>query len=163
MVIIMKRAELEKLFEVNGLTNYRFRTVDDLLLVGIDYKKVKGYDALTDEHRTAYEVFLVKFLNGIGMDSKAQLVLKSINFVEDIDYLAKKKDQNGDYFQSLKRTIKSVDKNGVKKILHTYKWNANEEKLKVDKEEVERYLRFEYKHYKCAEWLHIIKNGTQWY
>lgn len=44
-VILMNRRQLENLYKVNGLEDFRLRNTDDLLKVhGINYKGVAGYN-----------------------------------------------------------------------------------------------------------------------
>lgn len=66
----MNRSQLENLYKVNGLTDYKLNTADDLLRVhGIDYKAVNGYSGLDDLNRAIYAKFIINFFNaqGLGM------------------------------------------------------------------------------------------------
>jgi hypothetical protein len=45
----MERFQVENLYKVNGLDDYRLRNTSDLLKVhGIDYRAIRGYDGLDD-------------------------------------------------------------------------------------------------------------------
>jgi len=71
----MNRFQLEKLYEVNGLKDYKLKTTDDLLKThGIDFKEVDGYTRLDDLNKLLYEKFIVNFLNGLGLDSRMALM-----------------------------------------------------------------------------------------
>ena len=59
----MNRFQLEKLYEVNGLKDYKLKTTDDLLKThGLDFKEVAGYTRLDDLNKLLYEKFIVNFL-----------------------------------------------------------------------------------------------------
>jgi len=82
----MKRFQLEKLYEVNGLKDYKLKTTDDLLKThGIDFKAVEGYSRLDDVNKLLYEKFIVNLFNGLGLDSRMTMIPKGIYFVEDFD------------------------------------------------------------------------------
>lgn len=164
----MTRYQLEKLYEVNGLTDYRLRSTVDLLRVhGIDYTEVAGYDELDDLNRAIYKKFIVNIFNAWGLDSRLNFVPKGIYWVEDTEYLVKKNPEN-DYFNLAGQTIHIIDRNGNKKLLR--KWVDEEYKhLEKIAEKSKYYLRFEYQHGTDAEgnprneWLHVIKEGREWY
>lgn len=86
----MTRNQLENLYIVNGLSDFRLNDTTDLLRVHeINYKAVKGYVELDEVHQRIYEKFIVKFFNALGLDVRALLMPTFINYVEDSDYLAK--------------------------------------------------------------------------
>lgn len=56
----------------------------------------------------------------------------------------------------------AVDRSGLKTVLH--KWEDEDYKhLEVKESEASQYLRFEYEHQERNEWLHVIKEGKEWY
>jgi hypothetical protein len=58
--------------------------------------------------------------------------------------------------------VLAIDRNGLKSVLH--KWQDEDYKhLEIKESEAKRYLRFEYKHQGRDEWLHVIKDGKEWY
>lgn len=164
----MTRKQLEKLYEVIGLTDYRLRSTEDLLRVhGIDYTEVAGYENLDDLNRAIYEKFIVNFFNAWGLDSRLNLLPKGIYFVEDTEYVVKENPEN-DYYNLAGQTIYTIDRTGNKKLL--CKWEDEEYKhLKKIAKKPKQYLRFEYQHGTDAEgnprneWLHVIKEGREWY
>jgi len=150
---------IEHLYEKNGIKNYKLRDTQDLLKIhGVDFKEVKGYEDIDDIHRAEYEKFIIDFLNGLGLESRMTLVPKGIYYVEDTDFLI----PEDDYFIVVGGIVESIDRNGVKSILRT--WNDPEYKdEKHTESEAKRYLRFQYEHNGRAEWLHVTKNGSEWY
>lgn len=164
----MNRFQIENIYEVNGLNDYKLKTTDDLLKChGIDYKAVDGYNRLDDINRTIYEKFIVNFFNGLGLESRATLVPKAIYYVEQTDILVKENPED-DYFIVAGGIVKAIDRNGTKSVIRS--WNDEDYKdLKPIENESTYYLRFEYEHgsYEDGtprkEWLHVIKEGTEWY
>lgn len=164
----MTRKQLEKLYEVNGLTDYKLRSTEDLLRVhGIDYTEVAGYENLDDLNRAIYEKFIVNIFNAWGLDSRLNLIPKGIYFVEDTEYLVKE-NPDDDYFILAGHTIYAIDRSGNKQLLH--QWEDEDYKhLKKTAQKPKQYLRFEYQHGTDAEgnprneWLHVIKEGREWY
>ena len=154
----MNRFQIEKLYESCGLNDYKIGTVQDLMKIySIDYK-IEGYNKLDDLNRNIYEKFIVNFFNGLGLESRDTLIPKAIYWVEDISYLV----PEDDYNLVVGGIVKSIDRNGVKNVIHT--WNDEDYKDKEYTEgNPENYLRIEYKHNSRAEWLHVIKSGEQWY
>ena len=157
----MKRGLLEKLYETNGLKDYRLRTTEDLLRIhGINFKVVEGYHSLDDENRQLYEKFIVNLFNGLGLDSRMSMFPKGIYFVEDVDYVVKKNPED-DYFTVVGGLATIVEKNGTK-TAHRSWWDKDYAHLEVTEGKTKTYLRFEYEHQGRNEWLHVIDQKT-WY
>jgi hypothetical protein len=164
----MNRFQIENLYEVNGLTDYKLKTTGDLLKChGIDFKAVDGYNRLDDLNRAIYEKFIINIFNGIGLESRATLIPKGIYWVEDITLLVKENPED-DYFNVAGGIINVIDRNGLKSVHHT--WLDDDYKhLEIKEKEAKNYLRFEYEHgtYENGEprheWLHVIKDGKEWY
>lgn len=164
----MTREQLENLYKVNGLADYKLQTAEDLLKVhGIDYKAVNGYAGLDDIKKAVYKKFIINFFNGRGLDSRAKLMPTGIYWVEDSDYLVKE-EPSQDYYTVAGGIVYSVDRNGNKTLLH--EWEDEEYKHFERKvEEPKTYLRFEYHHGVDAEgepkkeWQHVVDVGKGWY
>lgn len=158
----MERYEVENLYKANGLNDFRLLNADDILKChGIDVRAINGYSGLDDLNKRIYEKFIVKFLNCQGMDSRMELVPTGIYYVEDVECFAKDPETQ-EYIVPVNRVIKMIDKNGLKKVIHTY--NHDDDKgQQIVKQQKINYLRVEYTHYGKEEWLHIIENGEQWY
>lgn len=157
----MNRNQLENLYEVNGLKDFRLRNTEDLLKVhGIDYKDVDGYNRLDDLNRAIYEKFIINFFNGFGLEYR-DIVPKGIYWVEDIDLLVKE-NPTDEYFTVAGGKVLAIDKNGIKTI-HKNWLHDDYKGLEVIEGDPINYLRIEYEHQGKAEWLHIIKEGKEWY
>ena len=95
------------------------------------------------------------------MESRATLIPKGIYWVEDIQYLVKENLED-DYFIVGGGIVKSIDRNGLKSVLRI--WSDEDYKhLEIKENEAKTYLRFEYEHEGRKEWLHVIKEGKEWY
>lgn len=159
---------LENLYEVNGLTDYRLKTTEDLLRVhSIDCTKVAGYEGLDDINKAIYKKFIVNFFNAWGFDNRLSLVPKGIYWVEDTEYIVKERSENN-YYNIAGQTIYTIDRTGNKKMLH--EWNDGYYKhLERIADKPKYYLYFEYQHGTDDEgnpinkWLHVIKEGSEWY
>lgn len=161
----MTRTQLENIYNANELNDYRLKNTEDLLKVhGIDYKKVKGYEDLEDFNKEIYEKFIIKIFNSWSFDSRALLIPKAIYWVEDIEYIVK--DQDSLYVAA--KVIYSIDKNGKRKILREWE-DIDYTGFEKIEDEPEFYLRFEYESgtdsegKPIKEWLHVIKEGNEWY
>jgi len=156
----MNRFQLEKLYEVNGLKDYKLKTTDDLLKThGLDFKEVDGYTRLDDLNKLLYEKFIVNFLNGLGLDSRIALIPKGIYFVEDFDYAVE--NPGDDYLTVAGGLVMAIDKNGLKTVHRSWK-DDDYTHLEMIQGKTKTYLRFEYEHNEREEWLHVIDPKT-WY
>lgn len=162
----MEMEQIKNVYKNNGLVDYKLKSPEDLLKVhGIDFKKVSGYNRLDDLTRTIYEKFIINFFNRHGLESRVDLVPKGIYYVEEINYVVKVEPEE-DYFNNYKTEILAIDRNGLKSVLHEY-IDKDYEKFPIVEKESKKYIRFEYK-YSCgdrlkSEWLHVIKEGKEWY
>ena len=163
----MERFQLEKLYEVNGLKDYRLKTPVDLIKThGIDYIEVNGFNRLTDENKLLFGKFIVNFFNGLGLDSRITMIPKGIYYVEDFDYLVKE-NPDDEYWQVSGGLVLAIDKNGLKTVHRS--WQDDDYKTLVEEfpestieGKHKTYLRFEYEHHGREEWLHVIDPKT-WY
>ena len=157
----MERKQIENLYKINGLTDYKLRNTEDLLKVhGIDFKAVEGYNRLDDLSRAVYEKFIVNIFNVFGLESRATLIPKGIYFVEDTDYLIKENPED-DYFIVTGGIVKIIDRNGMKSVLRS--WTDEDYKdIEPIESDSKTYLRFEYEHDNRKEWLHVTKEDS-WY
>lgn len=158
----MNRFQLEKIYEVNGLEDYRLKTTDDLIKVhGIDFKAVDGYSRLDDLNKKLYEKFIVNYFNGQGLDTRMTMIPKGIYFVEDFDYLVKENPED-DYWNVSGGIVMAIDKNGLKTVHRTWK-DEDYAHLEAIEGTHKTYLRFEYKiDDDRDEWQHVI-GPKEWY
>jgi len=158
----MNRSQIENLYKVNGLTDYKLKNTEDLLKVhGIGFKEVDGCNRLDDLNRAIYEKFIINIFNAMGLESRTTLVPKGIYFVEETDYLIKHEPQD-DFYTVIGGVVKIIDRNGMKSILRTWEDEDLKDFDPTDSES-RNYLRFEYVHIDRKEWLHVIKDGNEWY
>ncbi|MCO5384626.1 MAG: hypothetical protein NHB14_01490 [Desulfosporosinus sp.] len=157
----MNRFQLEKIYESNGLKDYKLKTTDDLLRVhGIDFKAVDGYSRLDDVNKLLYEKFIVNYFNGYGLDTRLTMIPKGIYFVEDFDYLVKEKPED-DYWNVSGGLVMAIDKNGLKTVHRAWK-DEDYAHLEAIEGKHKTYLRFEYIIDDRDEWMHVI-GPKEWY
>lgn len=157
----MNRHQLEKLYEINGLRDYKLKSAEDLIKThGIDPREVDGYSLLDDLSRQLYEKFIINFFNGLGLDSRATLIPQGIYYVEEIEYLAKE-DPKDDYYIVTGGLVLAIARNGVKTVHSSWR-DENYQNLDSSESKPKRYLRFEYEHQGRKEWQHVVNEDT-WY
>lgn len=157
----MNRSQIENLYIVNGLTDFRIRNIEDILKThGVNVKAIDGYSRLDDVNKLLYEKFIINFFNMQGLESRATLVPTGIYYVEEIEYMVKEKPEN-DYYTLSGGLVNAIDKNGIKSVLHHWNYDGYEG-LKVEESKPKYYLRIEYEHQDRKEWLHVIDDKT-WY
>lgn len=158
----MNRAKIENLYEINGLTDYKLRNIEDILKIHeIDIKVVEGYSRLDDLSRSIYEKFIVNIFNAWGLESRATLIPKAIYYVEEIQHAAKVEPKE-DYLTVIGITTYIIDRNGLKSVLKH--WVDDDYKdIEPEESSIKNYLRFEYEHQGRSEWLHVINEGKEWY
>lgn len=145
----MDRFYIEKVYLLNGLSNCKLRSTEDLLKVhGIDFNSIEGYNRLDDINRAIYEKFIINFFNSLGLESRSTLILKEIYYVEHTNLLVK--DIEDDSFIVVGENIKAIDRNGIKYIIHS--WTDDYNDLEPIEGESKNYLRFEYEHNDRKEW-----------
>lgn len=159
-IVEMSRYQLEKRYLDFGLGTFELKTVNDLRNVhGIDYSSVQGYSGLVHLHRVIYKKFLVNFFNRFGLDNRVTLKPLGVYWVESQDKVAVTDDGSLVWAGG---TVVSVDKFKNRVVLDDW-FDAEYEGCEIIIEEPVYYLRFEYMHGDRKEWLHIIKNGADWY
>lgn len=158
----MKRFQMEKLYEVNGLTDYRLKRPTDLIVThGIDYIKVDGFNQLSNDNKALFGSFIVNFFNGLGLESRMTLIPKSVYLAEDYDILVKENPED-DYFNVAGGVVLKTHENGVKTVHKTW---SDEDYTHIEPKTEGRhktYLRFEYEHDGREEWLHVM-SPKEWY
>ncbi|OCZ50866.1 hypothetical protein [Dehalobacter sp. TeCB1] len=154
----MNVSQLKKIYEVNDLKDYELRNTEDLLKVhGIDFRDMAGYNRLDDLNKQLYSKFIVNFFNQQGLKSRISLIPKGIYFVEEIEYLIKE-DPEDESWLIVGGLIKSIDKNGLKSVLHEWK-NEDYNHMVFTENKPKIYLRFEYLHRGRDEWIRVISEN----
>ncbi|MGD9679243.1 MAG: hypothetical protein AB7V16_12955 [Vulcanibacillus sp.] len=158
----MLRNQIINLYVVNGLDDFQLRNTDDLLKVhGIKYDKIDGYNELDEANQTIYKNFIIKFINNLSIDNKATLIPSGIYYVEDFQYLIKE-NPDDDHVMVSGGAVFQILKDGSKHLLHEW---ADEDYKNYEsiKAKSKFYLRFEYEIQERNEWIHVIKDGNEWY
>lgn len=163
----MNRHQLEKLYEVNGLNDYKLKVPVDLIKThGIDYIEVDGFSWLTDGNKLLFGKFIVNYFNGYGLDIRSTMIPKGIYFVEEVEYLAKE-DPEDDIYIVIGGKVLVIDRNGMKTVHRSwqdqeYTYLAEEFPEAITESNPKRYLRFEYEINGRPEWQHVVDEKT-WY
>lgn len=149
----MKRFELEQRYEEYGRKDYQLRTLDDLKSIhGFDVTELPGYDGLPQEQRELFNKTIIKFYNAQGLDNRARLQPKNVNYVYEINYTYDNEAVGTDVY-AVKNDGKTVGKR-----LHRHKFNKSADFRLCKEYGQKRYLRFELK----GVWYHFMPNG-EWY
>lgn len=151
----MTRTQLERKYEDCGLNDYQLRTLDELKEIhGVDVRDLSGYSGLTEENKKLFDMTVLHFYNAHGLDSRKQLLPKSVNYVIETEYV---KDIDETEAETAGIVIDSIDRSGKKRRLHRYVFNKNIPFSECRKE-IKKYLRFELK----GVWYHFMDKG-KWY
>lgn len=90
-----------------------------------------------------------------------ELFLVAIYFVEQTDYLFKENPSDDSYIV-IGGTVESIDMSGNKMIIRAWQ-DENYKNAPYSEIESSKYLRFEYRQGNHEEWLHVVKEGNEWY
>lgn len=183
----MERYQLENLYQLAGLDDYKIRDSHNLLEChGIRLDDIKGYSKLDEVNSSIFYNFIINFYNMQGMMSRAGLQPKGIYFVEDIENVAYDPDEDEEDSENrcvvtVNQVITAIYKDGSREVIHKRGPYKEEYKnLPIKETYKKNYLRFEYtvKSYYTVEdkdgeehnavkerkeWLHVIDGGEQWY
>lgn len=101
----MKRSEVKKIYEENGLYNLKLIDSEDLLRVhGVDFRDIDGYDNLDDTNKATFEEFIVHLFNYWGLETRATLIPKGIYLIGDVQYLVEQNPKDDYYIVCGKNT-----------------------------------------------------------
>lgn len=156
----MTRNQLEKRYLDFEIDDFVLKSVNDIRNVhGIDCRSVQGYAGLVHLDRVNYRTFIVNFFNRFGLDNRAMLKPLGVYWVESQDKVAITEDESLVWAGG---TVVSVDKFKNRVVLDDW-FDPEYTGCEIKIEKPEGYLRFEYMMGDRKEWLHIIKNGEDWY
>lgn len=127
----------------------------------LEFDKVKGYEELPEEDKVNFKKFtenLKKVCSGEYIENLTPIAVYRAEETESIS----KENNEDDYYVSVKNIVKAVNCEGKKAVKHRC-INKEYSHLKVLETSTKTYLRFEYKNGKTKSWLHIIKDGAEWY
>lgn len=152
----MTRYELEQRYKEFGCNDFKLRTLDELKNIhGFDVMELPGYEGLPQEQRELFNKTIIKFYNVWGLDNRARLQPKNVNFVYEVNYADANNMVVGEDIYIVKSDGKTVGKR-----LHRHKFEKNAD-FKLCKECLQKnYLRFELKG--KGGWYHFTSN-EDWY
>ncbi|MGE4282357.1 MAG: hypothetical protein AB7G87_01410 [Clostridia bacterium] len=163
----MERFQIEKLYKVNGLGDYKLKSPVDLVKThGIDYIEINGFNRLNDLQKLLFSKFIVNYFNGYGLKTRCSIVPKGIYFVEEVEYLVKE-DSEDDIYTIVGEKVLAIDRNGLKTVHHYWK-NETFDHIKeqypgmIIESQLKQYLRFEYVINGHPGWQHVISD-KEWY
>ena len=122
----MTRKQLERKYEDCGLNDYKLKTLDNLREIhGVDVRELSGYSGLTDDNRKLFDMTVLRFYNAHGLDSRKQLLPKSVNYVEEVTYCKSVNGYGDDYGETAGSVINIIDRSGKKHRFHRYVYNKD--------------------------------------
>lgn len=159
----MEREQLENLYLVNGLGDFKLRNLGDLMKIhGINARTTEGFSKLSKVDKKAYETFIIRYINAHGLGYRSTIYPEKIYRAFEINYKVKE-DPADDYYLNFSGEVwDCTDKNNDFKVKS---WGDIKDKNKpgVISEKSESYLRIELKERETDSWLHITCGGEQWY
>lgn len=157
----MNEFEIEKLYKNRGLNDCRLRTTGDLQNIHhLNFELVVGYDTLDDLHKKVYQDFLINFFNGLGLEIRENIFLKSIHYVEEVEYMVL--EPNEKYPTVIGSRATAINNYGDRTILHDRLNTKGYEGLTIRESKPVHYLKFKYSFNGINTWLHITKGGKEW-
>lgn len=159
----MEREQLENIYLVNGIGDFKLRNLGDLMKIhGINARATEGFSKLSEEDKKAYETFIIRYMNGHGLSYRSTIYPEKIYRAFEINYLVKEEPSNDYYLNFAGEVWDCTDKNNE---FMVKEWGDIEDKNKpgVIAERKDSYLRIELKERKESSWLHITYEGEQWY
>jgi hypothetical protein len=160
--MVINRNQIENLYRANGISNYRLKTLNDLLKAhGIDAEAVPGYQHLSDEQRALYRNFIINFFNAFGLESRATIIPTGIYYVQENKYLVKE-DPSDEYCTVAGSLVYAIACDGSKSILHKWIHKDYKSLSPTLSDKSLFYLRIEYYHQGHKEWLHVMSEAS-WY
>lgn len=143
----------------------RLLSVDDLLEIhGVDYKKVKGFNTLSEQNKSLFKSFIVQFYNAQGMRGKLTLVPENIAYVNERYWSGIVLNADGSSSRYiLKQEQRAIDAIGNNlRVIFSKIDERYDSSLPNIIERQSFYLRFDYKMYDRLAWLHIEKDISWW-
>ncbi|MBP3887015.1 MAG: hypothetical protein J6F30_05090 [Cellulosilyticum sp.] len=140
-------------------------SVDDLLEIhGVDYKKVKGFNTLSEENKSLFKSFIVQFYNAQGMRGKLTLVPENIAYVNERYWGSTVLNADGtSSWNIIKEEHRTIDTEGNELSVIFSKLNEKHDSTVTNIIERQNYyIRFDYKIYDRPAWLHIEQDISWW-
>lgn len=152
--------EVMKLYAACGRDDCRILTVNDIKVIhGFDIRETTGYEDLTEEQKATFEAYVIKHMNGVGMNTRITMWPKSVHFVKEYTYCAAPEwdEEEGKYIRwQIGREWVIHKANGRTKKFKKY---FDEGKTEADVDEVatteKEYIRVDWKYNGSNEWFHV--------
>lgn len=162
----MQYKQLVQSYKNQGLDNdFCLRTVEDFEKVFLmNVADIEGYTTLNENQQVIFNQFLVNYLNGLGLNTKATFIPVKVFYVDEIHKCYRYAvDENGkELFTTYKvDTYKIINGKRIKMLSYSesdYTLGSDD----VLKDFVSSYIRFDFKEFNRKIWLHVI-NGKEWY
>lgn len=159
----MEREQLENIYLVNGIGDFQLRNLGDLMKIhGINARTTEGFSKLSEEDKKAYETFIIRYMNSLGLSYRSNIHPQKIYRAFEINYMIKEVPADDYYLNFAGEVWDCNDKNNE---FIVEEWGDIEDKNKpgVIEEKKESYLRIEFKNMETDSWLHITSDGEGWY
>jgi hypothetical protein len=161
----MNRKQIENLYLVNGITDFKLRSQEDILKThGIKVEQISGYNELCDIHKKMFKGFILNFFNGCGMELRSTLEPVAIDYVRHTEYSFFDDEFDCRCSAGFKDEIIMSDGRLVFDKNYTPE-DAKGKKIKEDS--TQDYLRFEYYEYgekfkeeSRVSWLHVYSEES---
>lgn len=80
-------ADVCKLYESRGRSDYRLKNAEDILYIhNFDIRETPGYEDLTEEQKALFAAHCLAYMNGVGMNTKITMFPKSVHYVKEYRY-----------------------------------------------------------------------------
>lgn len=158
----MNSKQLENLYLVNGIEDFRLKTLEDLFKVhGIKVENIKGYYEIGDIQQKIFKGFILNFFNGWGLEARATLEPVTVNYVNETDLLCV--DEDGDLL-CVGHIREILLRNGDVE-LDERRVDEDYQDKELQESEVNSYLRFQYykyddKHNGDISWVHVYSETS---
>lgn len=158
----MEYSQLKYRYLKRGLEDFDLKSIEDFEDVfSLEVKFIRGFDELSENNKQIFKSFLINYLNGIGLNTKAVFVPLSIYNVEEI-CLGGKMQEDEEYYTEYSRQFYILHPDGKKEKMKKVGYLDKEITYPFVKEYKKRFLRFDFLEDKKKVWLHVISH-SEWY
>ena len=150
--------EVCALYEANGRGDYRLQTVEDIEKIhGFNIRETDGYSDLTEKQKATFEAYVLKHLNGVGMNTRITMWPRSVHYVREVSlYSPRFKDEDGNEVrEELGREYIILKANGRSKKWKKFFYEKDTTDADVDSRSEKEFLRVEWKYGTGREWFHV--------
>ncbi len=154
---------MENIYLINGIDDFQLRNLSDLLKIhGINVRTTEGFSELSEEDKKSYETFIIRYMNAHELSYRSTIYPKRIYRAFEIDYLIKE-DPTDDYYLKFAGEVWNCNKKNNEFMVNEWGDIASKTKNDVIKQKKDSYLRVELKEGDTNSWLHITREGEEWY